>query len=569
MLESIRITNFAIISKSSISFSNGFNVLTGETGAGKSLIVDALLFLTGIRADKTFIKTGEEFSRVEGVFSVDCNDPEINKILESIGLDNDGTVLISRTFNLNGKNECRINGELVTLNIIRKISSLIIDIFGQNDSQILLDSSNHLCLLDNMFENKLSEYKKKLSDLKQELTTINKSILELGGLDKDRENNIRFLEFQIKEIDNANLYLGQEEELKNKISTMQNSEKILSAFDGTIQVLDGEYSLENVIKTAINSLSSIEKFDDDITKLKERLYSVRYELQDVVSEISSKKDSVVYSEEELDMCQDKLMYIKDLERKYGNTIDAVLKTRDLLQEKLEKLLNADIELERLRLNKNNLLKQIFDVCVVLRKIRIEEIVKFKEKLEKELRCLGMKNAKFEVSFLNDIILNEIENLFDENGADKLEFLFSANLGVEPRPLDKIISGGEMSRFMLAFKSLQNADTTKTCIFDEIDTGIGGEIGSVVGQKICEISLNTQVICITHLAQIACFGNNNFKIEKYDENNQTITSVRQLNDDEKIEEIARMLSGSINQTSLNHAKEIIDNANGYRNFVLSK
>jgi DNA repair protein RecN (Recombination protein N) len=260
------------------------------------------------------------------------------------------------------------------------------------------------------------------------------------------------------------------------------------------------------------------------------------------------------------------MIIKDLERKYGNTITDVLLYKENLKMKLDKLINADEELERLKLNKNNILKQIYDVCINLRKLRQIEISEFKDKLENELKALGMKNAMFEVSFLNDISLDTIEKTFDENGADKIEFLFSANLGVEPRPLDKIISGGEMSRFMLAFKSLQNSNRHKTCIFDEIDTGIGGEIGSVVGKKICEISRNTQVICITHLPQIACFGDTNFKIEKYDENNVTITSVRQINDNDKTEEIARMLSGSINKISIDHASEIIDNANGFKKFI---
>ena len=320
MLENIKITNFALISSSSIAFDEGFNVLTGETGAGKSLIVDALLFLTGVRADKTFIKSGQDYSRVEGVFSVDINNSQINEVLSSVGIENEGTVIISRQFNLSGKNECRINGEIVTLNIVRKLSALIIDIFGQNDSIMLLDKDNHLELIDAMFEDKLSDSKELLSGYLDKLDIINNSISELGGLDKDRENNIRLLEFQIKEIDDAGLYVGLEEELKLKIVSMQNFEKILSAYDNSSQVLDGEYSIENTIKTAINYLSSIEQYDNDVATIKDRLYSIRYEMQDIVSEIEGKKSSIVYSEEELDILQDKLMSIKDLERKYGNTI---------------------------------------------------------------------------------------------------------------------------------------------------------------------------------------------------------------------------------------------------------
>lgn len=566
MLESIKIMNLALIAKSSVNFGEGFNVLTGETGAGKSLIVDALLFLTGIRADKTLIKSGEDFARVEGVFSVDMNDDVINEILSSIGIENEGTIIISRQFNLNGKNECRVNGEIVTLNIIRKLSSQIIDIFGQNDSQVLLDCNNHLGLLDAMFESSLSVYKQELAGHLNYLNDINNSIKELGGLDKDREQNIQFLKYQIKEIDDANLKVGEEEDLKAKILTMQNSEKIFGALNNAVEVLDGEYSVENAIKTAINLITSVESFDSDLSVQKDRLYSVRYELQDIVDEIVSRRDGVVYSEQELDIMQDRLMEIKDLERKYGNTIDDILHARDVLYARLEKLLNADAELERLRLNKQSLLKKIYDVCIELHNVRQRESVDFVKRLLKELKSLGMKNADFKINYINDIVLDDIENMVNENGADRIEFLFSANLGVEPRPLDKIISGGEMSRFMLTFKSLQNSNSKKTCIFDEIDAGIGGEIGVEVGKKICEISRKTQVICITHLAQIACFGDNNYLIEKYEDKTSTITSVNSLISEEKIKEIARMLGSSSSETSMKLAKDIINDAEGYKAYL---
>ncbi|MBQ7352081.1 MAG: DNA repair protein RecN [Clostridia bacterium] len=565
MLVSIKISNLALIEKSHIEFDEGFNVLTGETGAGKSLIVDALLFLTGIRADKTLIKAGQESARVEGMFSVSTDDVQVTEILNSVGLENDGQILISRQFNINGKNECRLNGEMVTLNIIRKLSAVIIDIFGQNDSQALLDSNNHIRLLDELIEDNLSDEKKELHKLLSELSLINTSIKELGGLDSDRINNLQLLEFQIKEIDEANLVDGEEEDLKNKISTMQNSEKIYSALDYATSAIDNDYSVENMIKTSINHLSSIENFDSEITSLKDRLYSIRYEVQDILSEISSKRDNITFDEEELEMCQDRLMLIRDLERKYGATIAGILEYRQDIGRKFEKLNNADAELERLKLNKNNVLRQIFDSCSRLREIRKAEIIKLRERLIIELQQLGMNSANFEVGFINDLSLDNIESVVNENGADNIEFLFSANLGVAPRPLSKIISGGEMSRFMLAFKTLQNADGNKTCIFDEIDTGIGGEVGKIVGQKICKISRNSQVICITHLAQIASFGDVNFKIEKTEDDVSTKTSVSRLTADEKCIEIARML-GSKNETSINHAKEIIDESNAFKLFI---
>lgn len=559
MLENIKITNLALISKSQVKFVDGFNVLTGETGAGKSLIVDALLFLTGIRADKTLIKSGEDFARVEGVFSVDENDSALNEILQTVDIQNEGTLIVSRYFSLNGKNECRINGELVTLNILRKVSNQIIDIFGQNDSMALLNTENHLGIIDALIEDKLSSDKSNLKEHLLKLSNINNDIKELGGLDKDRENNIKLLQFQIDEISNANLQLDEEDILKNKIKLMENSEKIFTSLNDTINSLDGEISISNMIKTAINNMSQALNFDEQLQSEKDRLYSCKYELEDIVSNIISQRDSVHYDEQELDILNDRLSYIKDLERKYGNTIEDVLQTKDSMESRLDLLLNAEDKLNELVKEKNIILQEIVDICLNLRHIREIEIDKFRDKLISELQKLGMKNANFGVVFLNDITLDNIEKIVSDNGADNIEFLFSANLGVELRPLSKIISGGEMSRFMLALKSLQNNNSHKTCIFDEIDTGIGGEIGVIIGEKICEISANCQVICITHLAQIASFGDNNLKIEKFDKDNVTITQVTPLDENAKVIEIARMLGSATSNSSLQLANSMIENS----------
>lgn len=563
MLETIKITNLALINKSVVSFSQGFNVLTGETGAGKSLIVDALLFLTGVRADKTLIKSGEEFARVEGVFSVDINNSRINEILGTIGLENEGTIIISRLFSLNGKNECRINGEQVTLNIIRKISAEIIDISGQNDSMVLLDTNNHLALIDSMIGENIDNKKLELTQKLSELQNINNSIKELGGLDADREKNIQFIQFQIDEINNANLKENEEDDLKSQIKIMENAEKIYSSLDQSIGILDGEFAIANAIKSAINSISQSIDFDDSLQNEKDRLYSIKYEIDDIIDSLGSKRNAISYSEAELDKLNDRLSEIKDLERKYGNSILEILDYKQSLESKLDLLLNSEEKLEKFRLEKKDLLKEIYMVCMNLREIRTSYIANFREDMIGELKKLGMKNANFDVVFTNQIDLENIESQVTTSGADAVEFMFSANLGVELRSLNKIISGGEMSRFMLAFKSLQNSNQQKTCIFDEIDTGIGGEIGVIIGQKICDISRNLQVICITHLAQIASFGDSNYKIEKFDEDNQTVTQVKLLTSDEKVVEIARMLGNASNNISINLAKEMIDESQAYK------
>ena len=569
MLESIKITNLALIDKSVINFTDGFNVLTGETGAGKSLIVDALLFLTGIRADKTLIKSGEDFAKVEGVFSIDDNIDGLNEILNSIDIENEGTLIISRYFTINGKNECRVNGEIVTLNILRKISSFLIDIFGQNDSQILLDPNNHLSLMDDIMKDKLEELKELLAIELNQLNSINNEIKELGGLDKDREATIELLQFQIKEIEDANLYDGKEEEIKSAIDRMTNSEKIFNALNSTIETLDGDVNLSSVLKTAINSLSSIEQYDDEIKSNKERLYSIKYDLDDIVSSVSNMCNSIEYNEDELDRLQDDLSTIKDLERKYGNTIADIFETKDKMINRLNILFHSEEKLVNLKNDKKLTLTKIYDICNRLHLVRVSEYDKFKKDIVSELVELGMKSATFDIVFTNQFDLENIESVVTPNGADNIEFMFSANLGVEVRSLSKIISGGEMSRFMLAFKSLQNSNIKKTCIFDEIDTGIGGEIGVTIGKKIVKISLFNQVICITHLSQIASFGDSNFLIEKYEDNEKTITSVKQLNEDEKVIEISRMLGSSNNETSIAHAKEIISDAIEYKKFICNQ
>lgn len=563
MLETIKITNLALISKSQVDFGSGFNVLTGETGAGKSLLVDALLFLNGSRADKTLIKTGYDFARVEGVFSIDVTNTKLNDILSSVGIENEGTLLISRYFSLSGKNECRINGEIITLNILRKVTNEIIDIFGQNDSMALLDPTNHLKFIDDLIADKLVSNKDELAQKLFELSKINSSIASLGGIDKDRDNNIKLLEFQIKEIDDAKLQENEEDELKSKIKIMENSEKIYASLSDTIGVLDGEYSISNMLKTAINTLNTAINFDESLSSEKDRLYSCKYEIEDIVASISDKQNEIHYDEQELDALNDRLTFIKDLERKYGNTIADVLESKNQFEDRLNVLVNADEELQRLTLDKSHLLDEIVTICKSLQTIRKKEVLEFKKSIEMELKKLGMKNAQVDVEFKNEITKDNIEKIVTLDGADSIEFLFSANLGFEPRPLSKIISGGEMSRFMLAMKSIASSKNQKTCIFDEIDTGIGGEIGNAIGEKICEISRNSQVICITHLAQIASFGDNNYKIAKFDENDNTITTVTLLDEPAKVTEIARMLGNSQSENSIKLAQDMLDSARVFK------
>ena len=570
MLTTVKITNLALIDNCVINFTDGFNVLTGETGAGKSLIIDSLNFLMGSRADKSLIKYGRDFAKVEGIFDVDEVNPDITDVLRDFGLENEGTIIISRYFTHNGKNECKINGEVVTLNMLRKLSILLIDIFGQHDSQILLDSSKHLGVFDIICEKELEEHKFTLNSLLKELDVVKDNIRALGGLDSDREKNIELLEFEIEEISKADIQIGEEDDLNARKQLMLNAEKIYNALDQALGAIDGEYPLTETIKSSAAALSSIEKYNDEILKQKDRLYSLRFELEDIVENLKDIQNMSTYSEYELDKIEERLEIIKDLERKYGNSIELVLEYLENAKVRLNDLLNADERLETLRKEKEEILDRIYAVAMDMHNARKFKAASFERELIDEIKLLGMKNVSFKVDFKKSIVRGTIEKDITSEGVDDIEFLFSANLGQPVLPLAKIISGGELSIFMLAFKCVLNNSLNRTFIFDEIDTGIGGNIGSVVGEKICKISTENQVIVVTHLAQIAAFGDRNFLIEKYEKDNETYTSVKTLSAEDKVKEISRMIGNMGSEaTAIRHAEELIQVSNTFKESLKNK
>ena len=338
---------------------------------------------------------------------------------------------------------------------------------------------------------------------------------------------------------------------------MLNAEKIYNALDQALVSLDGEYPITETIKASASALSSIEKYNEDILKQKDRLYSLRFELEDVVENLKDIQNMSTYSEYELDKIEERLEVIKDLQRKYGNSIPLVLEYLDNAKARLNDLLNADERLDSLRKEKEEILDRIYSVVTDISNVRKTKAISFEKELIEEIKMLGMKNVSFKVDFKNGIVRESIERDVTPDGVDDVEFLFSANLGQPMLPLAKIISGGELSRFMLAFKCVLNNSLNRTFIFDEIDTGIGGNIGSVVGEKICKISTENQVIVVTHLAQIAAFGDRNFLIEKFDQDNETVTSVKTLSAEDKVKEISRMIGNMGSEaTAIRHAEELI-------------
>lgn len=547
MISSLKINNIALIDESIIKLGEGFNTLTGETGAGKSIIIDSLNFVLGSKADKTLIKTGKDFAKVEVVFELPKLNDAIISFFESINAEPETTIIISRFYNSNGKNEVRVNGEAVTLGMLKKLTIHLVDIHGQHDHQALLDSKNHIKILDSL-DPEIITLKEKLNSQLDVVNDINNQIFELGGEGEDKVRNIKLLEHEINEIELAELKIGEEENLLQKRKYYANSEKLSRNLNDGFNALYGDNcNVINQLKSASYSLGLISDISPQIEDLKNRVNSVMYELNDVTEQISDLVNTTDYDENEVNELEERLDLIKDLKRKFGGSIEQVLQYLDNAKIKLDNLLNSEQALMKLNKQKSDVLKGVFDTCIALTNRRKQAGEWVKNKLLNELKYLGIKNGLFEVNFASDYTLNNIEKSATRNGADSIEFLFSANPGIEVRPLSKIISGGEMSRFMLAFKCVvQDTTGIKTMIFDEIDAGIGGLIGIEVGKKIASISKFNQVICVTHLAQIAAFADNSFKIEKAVDNNITTSSVRLLDNAGKINEIARMLG--LNETA---------------------
>ncbi len=569
MLNKLHIKNIALIDECTINFDRGFNVLSGETGAGKSIIIDALNFLLGARADKTLIKSGEDNAEVEGWFEIDCSNSFFDGLFDITGLPKEDLLVLSRSFNLGGKSECRINGESFPINILKKVGEYLVDVFGQNDHSFLLDTKGHIVFLD-LASSKVFDYKQQLATYITSIKNINAQIKELGGEGKDRERNIELVTYQINEIEKANVVDGEEEKLSERKKVLLNSEKILQEANELRDIFDN-CNMGSNLKIASNIINSLSKYYDDFQQLSDRLLNAKYELEDVVSEVISKTSDIEYNENELNSIEERLDLIKDLKHKYGKDIISILEYLQNAKQKLDNLLNMGEALAKLNNQKNALLDKVFDVCCNITKERKKCALQLENNIIAELKELGMKNASFKVAFLNNYIREDIEQVATLNGADEVEFMFSANLGEPVKSLNKIISGGEMSRFMLAFKCVINNNSLKTYVFDEIDTGIGGAVGGVVGKKLSNIASKNQVLCVTHLAQIACFSDVSYKIEKFEQNNKTYSKIQPLSMEDKVKEITRMIGvGKVDEFAVLHAKELIKESENFKKeFLTSK
>lgn len=562
MIKQLKIKNFALIKNLELNFKNGFNVLIGETGAGKSIIINALSFVLGLKANRSQIRSGQQEINVEAIF--ESFSEATKKVLQELGQPEDEILILNRKYDKSGKTECRLNGNIITLSMLKRLAETLMDFYGQHDSQMLLKTNKHIEILDSYKPELLSETKFHLSKLMGEYKKINAEINSLGGSFENRERMLDLLEYQINEIEQVNPKIGEFEKIEARLFEIRNSEKISNALKTSYENLDGTNSALQYIKNSIKAISSITQYDQKLEDFKERLNSTMYEIQDIAESLKDELKNKAYSEFELEELDTRLDALKALKRKYGNTIQEVLTFLENSKIEQEKLKNVDEEIEKLTSMLNANKSQLKLNSLKLSELRQKIAIEIEQNIKNELAFIGMKNAEFKINFNN-----ENKENFSENGIDNIEFLFSANLGESLKPLTKTISGGEMSRFMLALKNIiATKDGVETLVFDEIDSGISGEIGSAIAERIALLSKNFQVICITHLPQVTAMGDNYFYVYKVLDNFSTETLVKTLNE-ENLYPILAKLSGNKFKTeiALAHAKELKTWANKYKKSIM--
>ena len=550
MLQTLKIENFALIENQTVEFKNGLNILLGETGAGKSLIFNSILFALGMKTDKTYIRSGKKFMKVEALF-VELSE-ELCQYLEEAGYSYEGELLISRSLSEEGKNVIRVNGQIATTSMLKEIGQRLVDSFTQHESVSLLNVKNHLVMLDKFAGERVKPLKEEISSLLEQIAEVNKKIKSLGGDESERERLISLLKYQYEEIEKAELHQGEDEEIKERLKVMASAEKIFEAVSASEALLsENPDSVINSLQEVSNSLSALSNIEI-FSSLRERLDSCRYEIEDINSALVDVRENTSFDEHEFNALDQRNDLIKSLCKKYGGSIETVFEFAFKTKEKLQMLDEGQELLEKLNLQKEKLASELEQMAQKLTEIRKSVAKEVETKVEKELRDLGMRSSKFtiQISPLKDI---------GQNGRDDVVFNFSANAGQEVKSLSKTASGGELSRFMLAVKNIfAENGFSSTLLFDEIDAGISGETGKIVGQKLKNITKFCQVLCITHLPQVAVFGDNFVNVYKLEKNGQTFSEVKILDSSEAVEAVAKMIAGkNPTEIALNHAKEMFD------------
>ncbi|MBL4954022.1 DNA repair protein RecN [Neobacillus sp. YIM B02564] len=553
MLAELSIKNFAIIEKVSISFEKGLTVLTGETGAGKSIIIDAIHLLTGGRGSAEFVRHGEDKAEIEGLFQIENpNHPVYGKALE-FGIDiEEGMVILRRDIFRSGKSVCRINGKLVTISILREVGATLVDIHGQHEHQELMDETRHLPLLDQFGAREIAASLQEYQQIFHRFEQTQSRLKALSENDRQMAHRLDLIQFQYDEIQKANLKLNEDEELLEEKRKLANFEKIYEAIQLSFSGLQGEQRGLDWIGLVMGHMENAASLDASYKELYEAVASSYYQLEDTARSLRNQLDILEYDPQRLNEIEDRLNEINQLKRKYGKTIPEILEYAAKIEEEIETIQNKETHITELEKELNSIKKDLRIEAKQLTELRHKWGEKLTGLIHKELKDLYMDKTVFEIHFETE------QDHFSRNGADHVEFYISTNPGEPLKPLTKIASGGELSRIMLALKSIFSKHQGVTSIiFDEVDTGVSGRVAQAIAEKIYKVALDSQVLCISHLPQVAAMADTHLFISKMIKDGRTSTAVTALTEQEKIKEISRMISGvEITDLTKQHAEELL-------------
>lgn len=556
MLRELSIRNFAIIEDLTVSFSDGLTVLTGETGAGKSIIIDAVHLLAGGRGNSEFIRHGAKKAELGGLFQISSTAHPVYKKLEEAGIEiEEDSIILRRDLNDSGKSVCRVNGKLVPLSVLRDIGASLIDIHGQHENQELMDEKQHIHLLDQFAEEQLSPILEQYSIQYSEYRALKKELASISIDEQLMAQRIDLYQFQMKELEDANLKLGEEDELLDERRRLMNFNKIFERSSAAYEAIQGETKGLDWIGTAMGALDDAAVIDEQFKEASESVTTAFYALQDAAYQVKNVLDELEFDPARLNEVEQRLALFQNLKRKYGSTVEEMIAYYEKIKTELSELLNRD---EILQLKERKVLEMevvLSELAEKLSHVRKAAANDLSEAIMAELRELHMEKAKFIVNF-------DALPYFDVNGKDQVIFYISTNVGEPPKSLPKIASGGELSRMMLALKTIfSSSNGVTSIIFDEVDTGVSGRVAQAIAEKIAAISVNSQVLCISHLPQVAAMADHHYFIKKEVEHDRTFTSLAEIDTDARIEEVSRMMSGAeITDLTLQHATELLKMAN---------
>ncbi len=555
MIRRLYIKNVALIDEAEAEFEDGVNVLSGETGSGKSVILDSLNFVLGSKADKSMIRFGESEAQVRAEFELAGDDPAI-EILREMDIDSDGEIIISRRFDFSGKSKISVNGAAVSASMLKALSQRLVDVHGQSEHFFLLDEGNQLKTLDSLLDEEGAKIKAELAAAVTKKRGINDEIKSLGGDEGERARRADMLKFAIDEIERAGVEIGETDRLKERQRILQNSQRIFEALNEAQGSLSADEGALDKVRHARSEMESLSDMGEDFKNLYERLENTLAELEDIEGAVEGLFEDTSYSETEADQISERLYLLSSLKRKYGGDEESILGYLEKSKKDYDDLQNAEEKIGKLEQELKETNDEIYALCVKLTEKRKAAAKDFCKNVTRELTTLNIPHADFDVRFTD--YDRSTANLNSASGTDAVSFMFSANKGEEKKPLSKIISGGEMSRFMLAVKTvLRDINGISTFVFDEIDSGISGHTANVVAEKFISLGRSAQVLAVSHLPQVCASAATQFRIYKVEEGEKTFTRIERLSEMERVDEIVRLLGGEPSDAAREHAKELLN------------